>query len=464
MRSHSRIALFGQTLRQQRTRRFGFILIFSFLVFSGAICKNNIPAPDPVELQVWRSEDSSEDFSSIINAYQAQYPYVDVKVKVFKKEEYEDAIKDAWVKGEGPDIFSVPNIRLGKFQEFSAPMPSSVKLKVYSKQKGMFSTKTVIQEKAVSFPVASQLRSIYVDAVPADVVFDEQIYGLPMSFDTLSLFYNYDLLAKAGIAVPPKTMQDFVNAVQTMTVRDTKRNIVQPGAAIGTAENVPYYFDILSAIMMQNGTVMTNERNQVLFNREDTNKQIPGARALDFYAAFSNPAVSPYTWNAQQPDALEAFTQGTLGFYFGYYGDKEAIEQRAPNLNFSYTTFPQVDPSNPITIAQYPVESVFVNSPNKDHAWNFIHFATSEEQVQTFLTSSGRLPARKTLVSEQQRDPVLGVYAKQALTAKSWYHGVDPDAAIQAFKEMIDQANQRTIPLEDVISISAQKVNLTMKK
>ncbi|MBI2410534.1 MAG: extracellular solute-binding protein [Candidatus Kerfeldbacteria bacterium] len=453
-------------LRFPAVRKAFFVLSLFFVVLStvGAGCSKDVTPPAGVKLLIWRSEDSEDDFADTIAAYIAQYPNVSITYKTLKKDEYEDALVSAWAKGEGPDIFSVPNMRLGKFKEFIAPMPQSVKITRPQTKKTLFGSKTVIDERTVTFIGASRLKDSYVDAVPKDVVFDDQVYGLPLSFDTLTLFYNYDLLARANIAVPPKTMQEFVNAVEAMVVLDKDRKVVQPAAALGTANNVPYFFDILGTIMMQTGATMATDRGQVTFSLEDANKQLPGALALNFYTAFSNPAVKPYTWDDTKPDALESFTAGNLGFYIGYYHDLPVIEQRAPNLNFSFTTFPQTNPDNPVTIASYPVETVFINSPQKEHAWNFIHFAASEEQNRKFTETTGRISARRALISELQRDPILGSYVQQALTAKTWYHGFDPDAAIEAFAEMVDTANQRTMPMEDIVNIGAQKVQLTIEK
>ena len=50
-----------------------------------------------------------------------------------------------------------------------------------------------------------QVRDLFVDVVSKDVILeDNKIYGLPLSVDTLAMFYNKDLLNNAGISEAPK--------------------------------------------------------------------------------------------------------------------------------------------------------------------------------------------------------------------------------------------------------------------
>jgi hypothetical protein len=268
-------------------------------------------------------------------------------------------------------------------------------------------------------------------------------------------------MAKAQVAVPPTTWNEFTADVQAMVVRDDSKNIVQPAAALGTAENIPYFMDILSVIMMQDGAQMTSGSGNPSFAGA-IEERIPGVEAFDFYLKFSSPTWVTYTWNDAQLNALEAFTQGNLGFYFGYQSDLEIIQQRAPNLNFSYAKIPQAFPDSPVNYARYSVESVHINSANPDYAWDFLNFASNQKQVASFLESTGRTPAVRALVGEAQQDSILAPFAQQALTAKSWYHGVDPDAAEQAFTEMVADGILGTEPLLNIVGRAQSKVRLTI--
>lgn len=458
------------TKQKKETRWRSFIGLSALcvgLVTLGANCNSNqLAPPDPVTLEIWRPEDKKDVFNAAIEEYRKTYPHVKIEVRVFQDEEYEQALVDAWAKGEGPDIFSVQNWRLGKYKDFIAPMPESASLRTAHQEQKSFGKKTVVEDRAIVFPTAESLRNTYAAPVYTDVVFDDKIYGVPLSMDTLALYYNLDMLAQAQIAVPPATWTEFLDAVQKIVVLDDERKVVKTAAGIGTAENVPHNFDILSALMMQSGTQMTTDRGSVAFSGSDPENpdRFPAIEALEFYRDFSNPGKKSYTWNAEQPNAKDLFTQGSLAFYFGHYEELQEIEQQAPDLNFSYARLPQVDTANAVNVANYPVEAVYVNSENVDQAWNFIRFLTSEEQAKAFAESTGRVPALLSLLDQRKTDPKVEVFVAQALTATQWYHGHNPDAARDAFTQMITSASDLTQDLASSINIAADQVKLTIEE
>ncbi|MFC1598261.1 ABC transporter substrate-binding protein [Patescibacteria group bacterium] len=443
----------------------GIFVLTVGLVTTGQICAggSDLPAPEPVTITIWRTEDQRGDFEAAMGAYSAVYPHVSFDFRTFKEEEYEDELFSAWSKGEGPDIFSVPNWRLGKFREFTTPMPQTATLRRALTETSWGREIITVEENIVQFPGETRILDLYPQAVASDVLYKSQVYGLPYSMDTLAMYYNRNLLASAQIAVPPTNWEEFRNSVQAITVLDDERNIIQPAAALGTADNIANFFDIVSIIMMQNGAPMADNSTRALFSVETEDGRLPGIEAIDFYTKFSDPTFRTFTWDDTQLNALEAFTQGTLAFYFGYYSEREIIEQRAPNLGFSYTKIPQIDTGNPVNYANYMVEAVHIGSANPEHAWNFINFTAGQEQNSIFLQATGRTPALKALIGEKQQDSEVGIFAQQALTAKSWYHGVDPDAAMLAFQEMINEAVAKSATLQEIVNLAERKVSITMQ-
>jgi hypothetical protein len=57
----------------------------------------------------------------------------------------------------------------------------------------------------------------------------------------------------------------------------------------------------------------------------------------------------------------------------------------------------------------------------------------------------------------------LGPFAQQALTAKSWYHGADPDAAVLAFTEMVNDGIAGTDTIQNTLELGSEKVRLTIR-
>ncbi len=429
----------------------------------------NVVLPKKVDLTIWGVFDEESSYQDLIATYHTLHPYVNVTYKKFRIEEYEDILISSWARGIGPDIFLVPNYWLGKYKDFSTPMPKTTKMAYYSTVKTLgIKEETKVEYRELPTVSMNALQNNFIDAVASDVVFDQQIYGLPLSADTLVLFYNKDLLNKAGFPLPPRTWSEFVKMVEKMTILDDAGNIVQSGAALGTYENIPRAFDILSLLMIQNGTEMVDvSGKRVTFGSASPSDPtyIPGQEALRFYTDFSSPTKQVYTWNTGMPNALDSFSQGSVAFFLGYAFHIPLIEERATQLKYSISFVPQIAANQEVNYANYWIMSAAKASSHTNEAWNFIQYAASEEAVSSYLNKAGRVSVLRSLLSTQINDPESNVYifAKQALNAKSWYHGKDPAKAEEAFKNMIETVVNGTADYETSLGTAAKVIDLTLQ-
>lgn len=221
--------------------------------------------------------------------------------------------------------------------------------------------------------------------------------------------------------------------------------------------------DILSLLMLQNGTEMTAANSLATFDKplRRNAEYFPGEEALRFYTDFSNPAKEVYTWNASMPDAEESFIEGKVGFFIGYSYEIERIRNRAPQLNFGIVSIPQVALDNTINYGNYWVEVVSKKSEYPAEAWDFILFIANNERVKKYLEITKKPPALKKLVEQYKNDPELGPFALQSLTAKSWYKGKDSTVVENVFSEMIDAVVDGRSTIKEAIKAAVGQVNQT---
>lgn len=450
------------------------IIIFSFLLIfilsSGFGCKTidkkTQTATLPIVLTFWQTFDDSEAFSEIITKYQTLHPNITIDYRKLRYEEYENELLNAWAEDRGPDIFAIQNTWLKKYQPKITPMPAEITM-AYMVQIGTIKKEIVPQLKTVKTLSIRDLKNNFADVVSSDVVLEDgKIYGLPLSVDTLALFYNRDLLNSAGITSAPHFWnKDFQQNIKKLSKQDLKKGLVQSGIALGTAKNINRFSDILSVLMMQNGAIMS-DGNQIIFNaisKNMSNNYNPGLEALRFYTDFANPAKEVYSWNNDLPNSLESFASGNLAMVFGYSFNLEQIRTQAPKLNFGISKLPQIEGNQmEINFANYWVESVSKKSKNPNEAWDFIQFMTKEENAKIYLAKTKKPTALKSLISAQKDSEDLSVFAEQILSAKSWYHGKSINDAEGAIAEMINLALTATDKLQDVLNNGATKVQQTI--
>lgn len=449
-----------------KIRVLAVFLILVFLLFSGLGCKwkqKELAKKAPsVNLIYWRTTDKPDDFGEIITNFRKLYPQVSVVVKIFKEEEYKKELLEAFAEDRGPDIFSIPAAWLYEYKTKLLPMPQEMTM-IRTTIVGTIKKEEKLVEDKIPGLTLRNLKETYTETVAGDAMIDNQIYGLPLSLDLLALYYNRDLLNNAGIPKPPETWESFVEDVKLLTLLDREGNFISSGAALGSSENVNYLVDILSLLMMQNGSSMS-EKGRAAFNQPAAadSSYFPSQEALRFYTDFSNPSKEVYSWNKKMPNSLEAFTSGKTAFYFGYAADLEKIKLMAPKLNFDAAPAPQIAGSlKQVNYGNYYLEVVSKKTKTPASAWSFLLFASKQEQISTFLGRAKKPTAHRALIEKQLQDYDLSPFAKGVLTAKTWYQGNNYNLVKEAFKEMVKGIEDGTMDFKKAVKYAVDKVNLT---
>jgi len=345
------------------------------------------------KLAVWGIEDK-KTFDPII----ANYPYATVSYTQMDPANYDAQVLSALAAGTGPDVFEIGDHALPRWQSALSPLPASL-----ASQYG-----------------ALWISQTFPDVVTQDFVSGGKLYGLPLSIDTLALFYNKDLFNSAGIATPPKTWDDFEADVVRLRAVNAQGELSQAGAAIGGSEasiaNAP---DMLSLLMLQNGTQMMNSEGTAAAFAGGSGGS--GLSAFNFYLQFANAASPYYTWNDSMGSDADSFAAGSAAMMFGYQSDLATIESKAPFLNVGIAPMPQ--PAGATIAVNYPSYEGFAaaKAGQTATAWNFILYLTaSNANEKLYLTATGKPPANRTEIQADESNPQLSVFAGQALTAKSW--------------------------------------------
>jgi len=449
--------------------------VFVFIITSGFGCKRVDKkvkqAMEPVTLEYWRVWDDSDDFADIISKYNQIHPYITIKYRKLRYDEYEEELLNALAEDRAPDIVSIHNTWIRKYKSKIKPLPKEITM-AYPVEKGSLK-KEVIPELRTSKSISpKEVKNEFIDVVYGDVVMEEdgeaRVYGLPLSVDTLAMYYNKDLFNNAGIVEPPPYWnKDFQKKVKKLTKISAKGGIIQSGIALGGSSNIERYSDILSILMMQNGATMMNDAGRVMFAAVPeiykSKRFSPGTEALRFYTDFANPTKEVYSWNDELENSIDMFANGKLAMVFGYSYHLPIIKAKAPKLNFAVAPLPQIENSPKVNYANYWVETVLKKSEHPDIAWDFVQFAARAENVKSYLEKTKKPTALRALIEEQLEDEDIDVFADQLLTAKSWYRGKDANAMEKIFKEMIDNTNANPEKIQSFINSAAAKVQQTVE-
>ncbi|MCX6813941.1 MAG: extracellular solute-binding protein [Candidatus Azambacteria bacterium] len=419
------------------------IILLLASVFFGILPGSRSTKPPQVTLEFWGLFDDLAVWQPVFDAYKKNNNNISFNYVRMNPDTYEQDLVEALASGKTPDIIMFHSSWLAKHGNKISPLPETV---------------MTLRNFQETFP----------DVATVDFVSKNKIYALPVWTDVLAMFYNKDLFNTASIATPPKTWDDFIKAVQKLSVKDKFGNLTKSGAAIGAADNIDNAADILSLLMLQTGTKMISDDGAgAAFDKAITVGSAtykPGESALRFYTDFANAKSGAYTWNDKLPNSFDAFTSGQTAIIFDYAVNISRLKQKAPNLRLGIAPAPQLtDATKIVNYADFWGYSVPLASKNSEAAWNFLVFLTGKDINQYFSNAVLRPAARRDVLSEEQTSPDLGVFADSILSATNWYR-VDPPAIDNIFKDMINSVVLGGVKPADAINDAAAKVTSLMRK
>ncbi len=378
----------------------GSLIVLLILFFIINLLFNSKPkAPPLITLNYWGLWEDKDIIQPILDEYKKNHSNITINYIKQDPKLYRERLKAAIDKGEGPDIFRFHNTWVPMFKNYLSVLPKTA----YSDA----------EFEKTFFPV-----------VTFDLKVGNNFYGLPLMIDGLLLFYNEDILKGANVAVPV-TWVDVQNALPKLTVKE-KGKIVTAGIAMGTAENVEHFSDILGLMLLQNGTILSKS----MFSCADSATTTCGTETLTYYRKI---AESPNnSWDETLDNSIVAFAAGKVAMIFAPSWEAPAIKILNPNINFKTAKVPQLPcdkpPCTTVNWASYWVEGVSGKSKNQKEAWEFLKFLSDQNTMKKLYELQvksrnlfGEPYSRVDLAASLSDNPYLAPLMAQAPTMKSFY-------------------------------------------
>ncbi len=394
------------------------LLLLIVLGIGGRFAYTMFTANQVVTISYWGLWENDASVRDMLNGFEATHPKIKVQYVQQSPKQYRERLQAALTRGEGPDVFRFHNTWIPLLRSDLLPIPASVM--------------TTSEFLSSFYPVAA-----------TNLVSGSSIYGIPLMFDGLGLYYNEDLLSAAGVSVPV-TWNDVLAIVPKLTVKNDS-GIVTSAIALGTANNIENFSDILAVMMMQNGAKLPNLKGQ------------EATEALMFYHKFADPSDPVYTWNDSLDNSIPAFANAKVAMILAPSWRAFDIRQINPSLHFKVAPIPQL-PGTTVTWASYWVEGVSAKSKYPTQALEFLKYVTSKDTAVKLYTSISKLRlfgepyARIDLGKNLSSDPLVGAYISQAPTAKSFPlasrtfdNGIN-DNLIKYLKDAVNSLNNGNSP------------------
>lgn len=412
------------------------LLVVLFLIVRFVFPLFGEKKPEKVTLSYWGLWEDKGAMQSIINDFQKENPHITIEYTKKDIKKYRESLATQLTAGTGPDIYRFHNSWVGMMQSFLSPLSNDV-------------------------ITPDEFKNTYFPVVTRDLTRNGGIYGIPLNFDSLSLFINTELFEANGSSIP-KTWDEFVIVSKELTVKDDANTIRTAGAAMGTYDNITHAPDVIALLMAQNGTDFSN------FSKTQEN----ASQALEFYLAFAKNEGS--VWSATLDPSIIAFAKGNLAMYFGYSWDIFTINELNPELKYQVSIVPSL-PGRPMTIASYWVEGVSSKSKYQKEAMSFMKFLTRREIAQKFYTEVaktrkfGELYPRPDLAQTLAGNPEIYPFVSQGDTAVSSYFASDTyddgiNSQMNTYLGNVVRGVQGSTSLQTAVETLAQGVAQVLSK
>jgi len=225
-----------------------------------------------------------------------------------------------------------------------------------------------------------------------------KLYGFPVLASARALFYNTDLFARAGLAGPPRTWDEFVQAA-------TKIHVLGDGT-IGYALPLgPEEAQAEWAIWMWNngGDWKAGDAWAI-----DSAKNV---EALRFLAELANgkkvTQVNPGKTN-RTDGAFQLFKDGKVGMVIGFSPLAKQLDAEG-KVRYAVAQMP-TNVGTPVTLGVEDYLMAFKKKDNREAVKGFLDLYYKPEHITRWITAEGFLPVTKSGLAAMSVDPKLKPY------------------------------------------------------
>ncbi|WP_127794133.1 extracellular solute-binding protein [Agromyces sp. LHK192] len=363
------------------------------------------------------SDNTQALWEDVVDGFESENPDITVNLEVQSWDNLESVIATKIQGDEAPDIYNG-----GPFAGFAA-------------DELLYPVEDVVSADTLSDFQESFLANAEVDGTA---------YALPFIASGRALFVNNALLEQAGVAAPPTTWDELLDAATKVSALGG--GIAGYGMPLGSEEA-----QAEAAVWLWGGGGTFGDESAITV---DDPSNLPGAEQIK--AMIDAGATQADPGSTDRSPLMDIFIQGQIGMQVGLPPTVGQIEEGNPDLDYSIVPIPTQDGS-PFTLGVMDQLMAFQNDGDKQEAITaFFDYFYSSDVYVPWVQAEGFLPVTKSgaeaLGGEEALAPFLDV-----LPDAQFYPSTNPQwsAADSAFKALFGQI--QTKPAQDVLTeIQAQ--------
>jgi arabinogalactan oligomer / maltooligosaccharide transport system substrate-binding protein len=357
--------------------------------------------PEKVTLVLWHSWTGSDAdaLARILGTFQSGHPNVTIETLFVAYNRLPQAYADAVYAGGGPDLILSPSWWLPELVEVDALLPLDDLLE-------------------------PALLEAYMPSAVANMRYQDQLYGLPTSFDLIALYYNASLISEDRL---PSTTNEMLALAQE-----------DPSYGVGFYANFYHLYWGISAF----GGSLFDEDGRVILDET--------AATAEFLAWLVEMNQTPGVFvDLDYSMLIDRFKKGEYAFFIdGPWSAAELRDALGDDLNITLLPAGPAGPARPLLSG----DGVFFNPVAPPHqlqqALLLAQHLTSAESGTVLAQVTHRTPANN---NAQINNPLLNGFAQQAEAAVPEPHRAEMAEVWGYTGDMIIKAINGVLPPEEAV-------------
>jgi multiple sugar transport system substrate-binding protein len=332
-----------------------------------------------VQINFWNgfSGPDGKAMEQIVQEFNKANPDVRVKMQIVPWGTYYDKVTLGLASKDAPDVFVLHSQRVAEYATHEA----------LAQMDGLLADSGMGEKDFV--PLAWKAGQ-----------WQGKRYGLPLDCHPLGMYYNVAMFRKAGIAHPPTTREEFLDAARKLT-RDTNGD--------GRPDQWGFVLTDLHLV----GSTLLSQFGAGLLDKDlkRCNLDNPGGHEA---VTFLRDLVTKYKVapDTSGDDSWVAFQTGRVGMAFNGIWMIDALERQS-NLEYAAAPVPILGPYKKVWAGSHILTMPsYLSEARKKAAWRFIRFLSDHSLT---WAKGGQVPVRPTILNspEFQALRIQREFAKQ---------------------------------------------------
>lgn len=343
---------------------------------AAAFIASPLAASAQTKIVVWHAYRAKEKagIEAVAANFNKSQKGIEVTLVPIPYDAFADKITAAIPRGKGPDLFIFAQDRVGDWA----------------------ASKTI---EPIDFWVTDDMRATFLEPTLEALTYDDQVYGLPMAFKTVALFYNKKL-----VKTPPKTTSELITMAKAQT---------NPGKGnFGLVyENANFWYQ--GTWMQGFGGAVFDKRGKPTLATKEVIDSMKFAQKISHDSGIMPQEVSSTL-------VTSLFNQGKAAFVVN---GPWFIGEIDKSVQFGVAQLPTIDdaggkPARPFLTAEGIIMSA--KTADKKAAFEVMTYFTGADAAKVMATVGRQTTANKKAYDDKAiaNDPILSVFKKQLAVSR----------------------------------------------